>query len=82
MSGGDIILFIIIWNILGGFIQFCIAGRVNTDGWELCNPYWVHEYNTSVNWFGAVVLALGYNLLAPVFALCYWFYKLGTVGRK
>lgn len=73
---------IFVWNFLGGVIQFYIGDIVDADGWALCNPYWVHKYNTSVNWFGAIVLALGYSLLSPVAALCYWFYKLCTIGRK
>lgn len=69
------------WNIIGGFIDIIIAGNSYADGWELVNPYWVYHYNKSVNWFGAIMLALGYAILCPIGALCYWFYKLCTVGR-
>lgn len=45
------------------------------------NPFVIYE-NVNVNWFGAVLLTIGANLLFPVISVCYWFYKLCTVGRK
>ena len=71
-----------IWNILGGAIAFEIAYEKCTEGLELCNPYWTYQYFKSVNWFGAITLALGYNILCPIASIAYWFYKLCTVGRK
>ena len=70
------------WILFGGII--CIAWGMGkyVDGWELCNPYWAYKYHTGVNWFGAVVLSLLYTALFPIGAVCYWFYKLCTVGRR
>ena len=70
------------WNVVGGAICAGIASKSYADGWELCNPYWVYQYNKDVNWFGAIFLALLYSLVCPFGAICYWFYKLCTVGRN
>ena len=73
---------LIAWNVLGGILCALIANESCADGWELCNPYWVYQYNKDVNWFGAFFLALLYSLACPLGAICYWFYKLCTVGRN
>lgn len=77
-----IIQIISAWSALGSL--FCIAWSTlkQTDGWELCNPYWVHVYHFSVNWFGAILLALIFNALCPLGAAGYWVYKLCTIGRR
>lgn len=76
------IVFIIgIWTLLGGTGCATWAQNKNVEGWELCNPYWAHHYYTSVNWFGAIMISLVYTILCPLGAVCYWFYKLCTVGR-
>ncbi len=76
------IFIFIVWNILG----LCPCGiwisNKYPDGWELCNPYYSYKYHESVNWFGAIVLSLLYAAFCPIGALCYWFYKLCTIGRK
>lgn len=70
------------WSVVGGIICVALADKSHADGWELCNPYWVYQYNRHVNWFGAIFLALLYNLACPFGAICYWFYKLCTVRRN
>lgn len=74
------------WNAAGAII-FVLAHCIETkgvismtDGWEFVNPIYIYKYN-HVNWFGAIVVALFYNLLCPVGSLIYWVYKLCTVGR-
>ena len=71
-----------LWFTFGLII--CIAWSLvkNTDGWELCNLYWAYKYHQDVNWFGAIMLSLSYTALFPIGAVCYWFYKLCTVGRR
>lgn len=77
------------WNIFGLIIlaacqncQLHEPGALGqAKGWEFVNPLHVYKHN-HVNWFGAIVVALWYNLLCPVAALCYWFYKLCTVGGR
>lgn len=77
-----VLLLLLLWSFLGIIPTGVWACTKQTKGWELCNPYWVHYYHSSVNWFGAAVLCLVYNVLCPVGAIMYWFYKLCTVGRK
>jgi hypothetical protein len=57
--------------------------------WAFVNPFVVYKFNTSVNWFGAFMIALALSLVCPFGAMSYWIYKLGwlfcklcTVGRK
>ena len=75
------IVVFIVWHMLG--LAVCIPWGYYecTDVWALCNPYYSYRYY-SVNWFGAIMLSLLYTAFCPVGALCYWFYKLCTVGRK
>ena len=73
---------ILFWNIIG--LMICIGWGVIqcADGLEIFNPYWSHCYHMSVNWFGAIMLSLLYTVLCPIGAICYWFYKLCTIGRR
>lgn len=83
----DWLWIIFVWSLLGGIIptvSHCYEGTgaiSMADGWEFVNPIHVHKYN-KVNWFGAIVVAAIYNALCPIGSVCYWFYKLCTVGRK
>ena len=78
---GWIIIFFL-WNVAGLFV--CASWLCNkyADGWELCNPYYSYKYHSSANWFGAIMLSLLYTVFCPIGAVCYWFYKLCTVGRR
>lgn len=82
MTIAEIIAGVIFWSLCGSIPCMIWASQKCTDGWELCNPYWVHYYHSSVNWFGAVILSLLYTAFCPICALIYWLYKLCTVGRK
>lgn len=79
---GLIIGIIVGWNIIGCVICIGWGCQQNADGLELCNPYWSYKYHKKVNMFGAIMLSLLYTTLCPFAALCYWFYKLCTVGRR
>ena len=79
---GAIIIGLICWNLIGSIPCICWALDKQTDGWELCNPYWSYKYHENVNVFGAIMLSLLYTILCPIGAICYWFYKLCTVGRE
>ena len=67
-------------NIIGGLVFFCGV----TDGldWEeLFNPFVIFQKN-KVNWFGAwLIAAVSFICMMP-FALCFYIYKLCTIGRK
>jgi hypothetical protein len=82
MSTETIMVILFVWNLVGFFITLIWNVLVETDGWELYNPYLSYDYHTSVNWFGAIIISLFYTALFPVGAICYWFYKLCTVGRR
>lgn len=79
----------ILWNIFGSTALMIaiiveeggIGALGMAKGWEFVNPIHIYKYNR-VNWFGAVLIALIYNALSPIGSICYWFYKLCTVGRK
>jgi hypothetical protein len=76
---------IVAWNILG-LVIWCVAVTNSTkldqaDLLEWLNPIWIY-YNYKVNFFGAVVICVLYNLICPIVSICYWFYKLCTVGRR
>ena len=51
------------------------------EGLEFFNPKHLYKHN-KLNWFGVAMLTLFYNLICPIGSICYWFYKLCTVGRK
>lgn len=46
------------------------------------NPIRNYKEWISMNWFGVIFFTILLNVICPVYALCYWFYKLCTVGRK
>lgn len=82
MDSLDIIIWTIIAHLIGAFICCLIAGEAGADGWELANPYCAYKLIPSINWFGAVVVSVVFNLLCPIGSVCYWFYKLCTLGKK
>lgn len=73
-----LIIFFLLWNFVGWVISaVCIYG----EGFEYVNPIWIYNHY-HVNYFGAAMIFIFYNLLCPIGSICYWFYKLCTVGRK
>ena len=76
------IIVFIFCNLGGLFLCVIWIDHKHADGWELCNPYYSYKYYKSVNWFGAIMLSLLYTALCPIGAVCYWVYKLCTVGRR
>lgn len=69
------------WALINVIAVFSLIERYDTAK-DLCvmNPKVVYE-NIKVNWFGAWVLAIIFNVLFPMIAIPYWIYKLCTVGR-
>ena len=57
-------------------LLLCIEGA----NFSFVNPIVIHD-NIGVNWFGAILLAIVFNILLPAIAIPYWIYKLCTVGR-
>lgn len=75
----NIIMCIII--LLMGCLFATINDGLPEVGLAWLNPKWIYEH-IKVNWFGAVFLALIANAIVLPCAVCYWFYKLCTVGRR
>lgn len=67
---------LIVWNLLGFMIALCLAD------WYEVNPKEIWMQYDNVNIFGCVMLTVILNLLCPVVSICYWFYKLCTIGRR
>lgn len=80
----EIILTAIIWSFLGGIILALIADYNKTlrncENSDFFSPLWIYN-NYNVNWFGAIMLCLLFNILCPIWSVGFWFYKLCTIGR-
>lgn len=73
-----LILFWIVINIMVLFTVFVFStGGTN---FSFVNPIVIHN-NIKVNWFGAIALAVIFNVLLPAVSIPYWIYKIFTVGR-
>ena len=75
-----------LWQASGFLVWIIVAaistGKISTtQGIEFLNPNWIYK-NYLLNYFGLAIVTLFYNLICPVMSICYWFYKLCTVGRK
>lgn len=75
------ILIILMLTICDFVVIIALSEITNSEGLEFVNPIWLHA-KYKVNWFGAGCLTLLFNTLALPYAICYWWYKLCTVGRK
>ena len=74
------VLIFIVWNFFGSLIWFAAhSSQYSIIDREPVNPLFNKE-NYAVNWFGAIMISLFFNLICPVVSLIYWFYKLCTVG--
>lgn len=76
-------LYLIIWIVFGGMISlipYAVYGLFGS--FEYLNLPFLYDYHSNLNWFGAICLALAYNLLCPLVSIVYWFCKLCTVGRR
>lgn len=62
-------------------VLMIVTQGFNDVGLVWLNPKWVYD-NVKVNWFGAGFLAFVGNALFIPFSVCYWLYKLCTVGRN
>lgn len=71
----------ILLTLLSGVIMCFIGGVTSSEGLEFVNPIWLYK-KYKVNWFGAILIAISFNILCLPFACCYWLYKLCTIGRK
>ena len=72
-----IVVILFIWHIIGLAFGCCF----NASGFEYVNPYWIYEHY-QVNRFGSTLVCIMFNLICPIASICYWIYKLCTVGRS
>ena len=75
---GAYIILVVVVNLVWWLPCIEVAGEI---GLCFCNPKWIYNH-TKTNWFGTIFLTILANLVFGPTALCYWFYKLCTVGRK
>lgn len=72
----------IVITLVVNFVWWIVAVEMSGElGVCICNPKWIYNH-TKTNWFGTICLAILANVAFGPSALCYWFYKLCTVGRK
>ncbi len=75
------IFFLVIWNGCGGIILILLDVLNKFNDFSFMNP--IKIYRTyRVNYFGAALICIIYNLLCPICSIGYWFYKICTFGRK
>ena len=75
-------ILLIIYGVVTALIMIVGAGNNELDSIEnFINPIDVYRLN-KVNVFGCILLTILGNIMFPYYAICYWFYKLCTVGRK
>lgn len=72
----EYIFIFLVWNVVG----FVTVLMFDSTGFEYVNPCWIYRHY-HVNYFGAALLFIVFNLLCPIASFCYWFYKICTVGR-
>ena len=75
------IFYLMVWS-LGGAIILGLLGVVDKfDDFSFVNPIKIYKIY-KVNYFGAAIICIIYNLLCPIASIGYWFYKICTFGRK
>lgn len=76
-----VIFCFMVWS-LGGAMILCITDVLDAfDDFSFLNPIKIYK-TYRVNYFGAAIICIIYNLLCPIGSIGYWFYKLCTFGRK
>ena len=84
MSTAEIIVIWCFVGIIWSAISWLILSLMYTMGEATCdffNPFWIYA-QVRVNIFGCILLTILTNILCPVVAIGYWFYKICTVGKK
>lgn len=78
MIWGALLFIVIVWSAVGFAVAFT---AIDSEGFEYVNPVWIYK-KYHVNYFGAALICIFYNLICPIGSICYWIYKLCTVGRR
>ena len=72
---------LMVWSICGVIILGLLGVVDKFDDFSFMNPIKIYK-TYRVNYFGAALICIIYNLLCPIGSIGYWFYKLCTFGRK
>jgi hypothetical protein len=75
----EILIFINLISIIVFIYIFFISD--NNITFSFVNPIVIYN-KIKVNWFGAFLIAIIHNICYIIPAVCYWIYKICTVGRK
>lgn len=76
-----VIYYLMVWS-LGGAIILGFCGTFDKfDDFSFMNPIKIYK-TYRVNYLGAALICIIYNLLCPIGSIGYWIYKICTVGRK
>ena len=73
-----LVFIVVTWSVVGFTVSMT---AIDSEGLEYVNPIWIYK-RYRVNYFGAAILCILYNLICPIGSICYWIYKLCTVGRR
>lgn len=76
-----VIFYSIVWSLLGALFLIIVGVLDKFDDFSFVNPIKIYK-TYRVNYFGAALICIIYNLLCPVGSIGYWIYKICTVGRK
>lgn len=72
---------LMVWSLGGAMILGLCGTYDKFDDLSYVNPIKIYK-TYKVNYFGAAIICIIYNLLCPIASIGYWFYKICTFGRK
>lgn len=72
---------LMVWSVGGALILGLCGTYDKFDDLSYVNPIKIYK-TYRVNYFGAALICIIYNLLCPIGSIGYWFYKICTIGRK
>lgn len=72
---------LMVWSLGGAMILGLCGAFDKFDDFSYVNPIKIYK-TYRVNYFGAALICIIYNLLCPIGSIGYWIYKICTVGRK
>ena len=76
-----VIFCFMVWSVGGGIILGILGVIDEFDDFSFMNPIKIYK-TYRVNYLGAALICIIYNLLCPIGSIGYWIYKICTVGRK
>ena len=76
-----VIYCLMVWSIGGALILGLCGTYDKFDDLSYVNPIKIYK-TYRVNYFGAALICIIYNLLCPIGSIGYWIYKICTIGRK